>query len=68
MNNAQTQRELSELKAKFQHFVRYGGHFCLACQRIVEKKNDDAPLGECENCGSHRIVFRPAIIPHDTPI
>lgn len=52
----------------FQNALRHGYFFCIACQHIVETKNDDDALKACGNCGSHRITFMPAIVPHDYPI
>lgn len=52
----------------FHRVVRHGGFFCLACNHYCDLKNDDDALKACKNCGSHRITFQPAIVPHDYPI
>ena len=54
-------KDLAALTEKFKHFVRYGGHFCNACQRITELESDDAHGQCCIHCGSHRVSFHPKV-------
>lgn len=49
--------------------LREGGHFCIPCGRLVELRNPGEPFAGCSECGSHRVKYLPALLPHDfTPL